>query len=320
MCMTWLIHICASPSAALPPPPPHSYVWRDAFFQHRQHYPLLTHMCDVTHSCVWHDSIISVTRLIHMCVSTSAALPSPHSYVWRDSSICIYHYRQHYLLLTHMCVFTHSYVWHDSLICVTRLIHIGASPSAALPPPHSYVCLHAFTCATWLTHMYDTTHSYVCINIGSPASSPLTCVTWLPHVCFIIGSTASHILTCVSWLVHMCDMTHSYVWHTTHSYRCTTTCSTAFSSYVCLDSFICMTWLTHTRDTRLIHIGASPPAALPPPPGSSRRGIEYISHIIYEYMCDTHMYESIRQILYMHTYVTHTPVRWLISDRREIAL
>ena len=36
------------------------------------------HMCDVTHSHVWRDSLICVTWLTHMCDIT-------YSYVWRDS-------------------------------------------------------------------------------------------------------------------------------------------------------------------------------------------------------------------------------------------
>jgi len=38
----------------------------------------LIHMCDTTHSHVWHDSFTCVTRLIHMCGTT-------HSHVWHDS-------------------------------------------------------------------------------------------------------------------------------------------------------------------------------------------------------------------------------------------
>jgi len=61
----------------------------------------LIHMCDMTHSYVWHDSFICVTWLIHMCDKT-------HSYVWHDSFICV-------TWLIHMCDMTHSYVWHDSV-------------------------------------------------------------------------------------------------------------------------------------------------------------------------------------------------------------
>jgi len=69
-----------------------------------------SHVCDKTHSYVWHDSFICATWLIHMCDLT-------HSYVWHDSFICV-------TWLIHMCDMTHSYVRHDSFICVTWLIHI----------------------------------------------------------------------------------------------------------------------------------------------------------------------------------------------------
>ena len=33
--------------------------------------PSKVHMCAITHSCVWHDLIISVTWVIHMCLTRS---------------------------------------------------------------------------------------------------------------------------------------------------------------------------------------------------------------------------------------------------------
>ena len=39
-------------------------------------------MCNMTHSCVWHDSVICVTWLSHICDMT-------HTYVWHDSFICV---------------------------------------------------------------------------------------------------------------------------------------------------------------------------------------------------------------------------------------
>ena len=61
----------------------------------------LIHLCDMTHSYVWHDSFICVTCPIHaggwfICVT------------WR----------------IHMCDMTHSYVWHDAFMCVTWRIHM----------------------------------------------------------------------------------------------------------------------------------------------------------------------------------------------------
>jgi len=78
----------------------YSYVWQ-----------WLIHMCDMTHSYVWHDPFICVTWLIHMCDMT-------HSHVWHDPFIWV-------TWLIHMCDMTHSYAWHDPFICVTWPIHMS---------------------------------------------------------------------------------------------------------------------------------------------------------------------------------------------------
>ena len=59
----------------------------------------LIHMCDMTHSYVWHDSFIFVTWLIHICDMT-------HLYVWPDSFIRV-------TWLIHTCDMTYSYLRHD---------------------------------------------------------------------------------------------------------------------------------------------------------------------------------------------------------------
>ena len=95
----------------------------------------LIHTCDMTHSCVWHDSFIRVTWRIHMCDMTPFT--------------CF-----------HICDMTHSYVWHDSFISETWLIHMCGMT-------HSYVSHDSFICVTWRIHMCDKwvrchlTHQYV---------------------------------------------------------------------------------------------------------------------------------------------------------------
>jgi len=76
-----------------------------------QHDSLIV-KCDVTHSYVWHDSLICATWLIHMCDTT-------HFYLCHGSFLCLTWHRN-------MCDMTHSYGWHDSFICVTWLIHVCA--------------------------------------------------------------------------------------------------------------------------------------------------------------------------------------------------
>jgi len=103
-------------------------------------------MCDMTHSYVWHESFMYVTRLIHMCAMT-------HSYVWQDSFICV-------TWLIH--------VWHDSFICVTWLIHTFVTwlihmcdmthvwhDSFMFDITYSYVLNHLFISMTWLFHVHD---------------------------------------------------------------------------------------------------------------------------------------------------------------------
>jgi len=97
----------------------------------------LIHMCDMTHSYVWHDSFICLTWLIHMCDMT-------HSYVWHDSFVCV--------TCIHTCDMTHSYAWR-AFICVTWLIH-------TCDMSHSYVWHDSFVCVTCF-HMCDMTHSYM---------------------------------------------------------------------------------------------------------------------------------------------------------------
>jgi len=82
----------------------------------------LLHMCDMTHSYVWHDSFICVTWLIHKRDMT-------HSYAWHYSFICM-------TWLTHMRDMTHSHFQrHDSSISLTQLIHISDNQSSCQRSP-----------------------------------------------------------------------------------------------------------------------------------------------------------------------------------------
>jgi len=89
------------------------------------------HMCNMTHSYLWHDPFMCVIWSIRM-------FDAIHSHVWHNSSVCV-------IWLIHMCDMTHSYVWHDSFICVTWLIHM-------CDMTHSYLWQESFICMTWLSH------------------------------------------------------------------------------------------------------------------------------------------------------------------------
>jgi len=102
VCMTWLIRMCVSG---------------------------LMHVCDMTHSCVWHDPFGLLVCVICLYDMTGSYVSDmTYSCVWHD------------LFGTFACMIglydmTHSYAWHDTFICVT-----------------------------WHIHMCDMTHSYVWHN------------------------------------------------------------------------------------------------------------------------------------------------------------
>jgi len=176
----------------------------------------LIHTCDVTHSYMWHDSIICVKWLIHICDMT-------HSYVWCDSFI--YGTRLNRICnMTHCCVgtmslsslrplkmavcvtwlirmydMTHLYQWHDSFMCVTWLIAVRAQCLGSIlnllkgqPKWHKIVSLCGIYKCDMTYHMPNMTRW----SVGT--------MCWLS-----IGPT---------WLIHMCDVTHSYVWHDSFLY------------------------------------------------------------------------------------------------------
>jgi len=159
LCVTWLNHVCDMT---------HSHLWHDSFRCGIWLRDMTLYMNELCHPC---ESFRCVTWFIQMCDMT-------HSDVWHDSFRCV-------TWLIQMCDMTHPYMWHDSFICVTWLIQM-------CDMTHPYMWHDSFRCVTWLIQMCDMTHPYM----------------W--HDSF----------RCVTWLIQMCDMTHPYVWH--NSFRCVT--------------------------------------------------------------------------------------------------
>jgi len=152
----------------------HSHEW---VMSHRRHFSMCDDECDMTHSCVWHDSFIRVIWLIHVCDMT-------HSCVWHDSSVGV-------AWLT-ICDMTHQSA--DAL-------WIGA-----LFPSTSWSVTHDAR-ATWLLRTCDMTPSYVRYDSFVRATEPM-------HISSIVAERCgaeSRWFICVVRFIHTCDMTHSYV-------------------------------------------------------------------------------------------------------------
>ena len=128
----------------------------------------LDEMCDMTHSCMWHDSCMRVTRPIPMCDMT-------HSYVWHDSCICVTwpihmcDMTHPYVWLIQICDMTHSDVWHDSFICVTLLIQIQILYMAAMCDMTESHAWHDALNASWHTH--ERTTAGIWIRHGTQAEA-----------------------------------------------------------------------------------------------------------------------------------------------------
>jgi len=209
--VTWLIHVCmcvcvgdASITISL-----YSCVtW-------------LSHMCDVSHSFVWHDSFMCVC----VCVSVMHRSPSRCIHVWRDSVICV-------TWLIHLCDVTHSCVY----VCVCRWCIDHHLVVLMFDVTHLCVWHDSVMCVTWLSHVCDMTQS--CVWHDS-----FMCVC----MCMSLMHRPSHCIHVwrdafirVTRLSHMCLMTHSCVWH--DSFLCVTW-------YLSDISFICVTFVSRVCDS-----------------------------------------------------------------------
>jgi len=181
------------------------------------HLIWLMHMCDMTQSCVWHDSFICVTGLIHM---------GDMNYMYATTrliNMCRMNTCTH-MDDKEMCDMTHSYEV-KSFTCVPRLSHMCRINTSR---HMDHTCVD-YTCVKWLIHMGGI--NYMCattqlinmfrMNTWRHLDHTCvhdTCVTWLIYVGEInyTCATTRLINMCrMNTCTHMddremCDMTHSY--------------------------------------------------------------------------------------------------------------
>jgi len=114
-----------------------------------------THECVIPHTlCAWDLDLCvcdsCVTCRIHVCDMS-------HSHVWHVAFTCV-------TCRIHMCDMSHSHVWHVAFTCVTCRIHMCDMSHCTSKCKKKITCAPwlSFTCATWwIHHVCDSIHSHV---------------------------------------------------------------------------------------------------------------------------------------------------------------
>jgi len=163
----------------------------------------LTHVCCMTHSCVYHDSFMCVPWLIHvcnMCFHVTRCISHVHLlHVRHDSFICATRlmwsctFDVHDVILYMWCTTCELlYVRHDSFMCVPWLIHMCN---------RNYVIMYIWYTWCHLVHVMHNLWASVCEGVrhDSPICATVLMLWWC---------TSS---VCETWLIHMCNMTRPYV-------------------------------------------------------------------------------------------------------------
>jgi len=150
------------------------------------------HICDITHSYVYHDSFTCVTwrvwRVTWHVLTTekSAARIASKSIQVVDVTWLSFIYVP---WLIHICAMTHSNVCHDSFKCVPWRVWNETFL-------RQREMRRAMQARAFKLYVPQNSHSYVCHDSS-------ICVPWLIQIC-----NRTHLS--VPWQNQMCDMTHTW--------------------------------------------------------------------------------------------------------------
>ena len=111
-----------------------------------------SYTCDMTHSCVWLNPFICLTKPIHVCYMK-------HSYVWHDAFMCVtwrIHVLDQYYSSIYICdtASLHSHKWH--CLIARHVTHMNESC-------HTHECVMSHTWMRHVTHMHESCHTHDCL-------------------------------------------------------------------------------------------------------------------------------------------------------------
>jgi len=186
-------------------------------------------MCDMTHSNVWHDSFICVTRPIHMCDMT-------HTYTWHAAFICV-------TCLVNMCDMPHSYACHTyernvSHIWKRRVTHMNESRVTYLrhatrkkdvmlhkrchvahrkSSRHAYEWVMSHMSMRHTSRMHVPCHTYKVVT----SRIPMRHVTrrWSSRHAFQYVVSHIRIHMCAYIWTYEWEPSHTHIWGTPHKYK-----------------------------------------------------------------------------------------------------
>jgi len=173
---------------------------------HSYEWPWLIHICDMTHSHMWHDSFTCVTWLIHICDMT-------HSHMWHDSSTGVFHMCD--MTHSHVCEWVMSHAWmsHGHTCGEVTMRHVTHVENS-----YRWVMSHL-----WMSHgsrIDESCHRHLWHVYHAYAHFFTTCVRWIIptcyHKCVFSRTTRTHVccglFTCATWLIHIHNRTHPRVY------------------------------------------------------------------------------------------------------------
>ena len=174
------------------------------------------HLCDVTHSYVWHDSFICVTWLIHMCDMTHSCVTwliwrdqPRHTFTWVTaefvSAFLCHTCTCMSWLMSHMHMYDITHAWRDS--CIPSLMwHMHSSWMSFHVTRDSSWRDSCITSLMWHMHMYDithVTHTYVMSHVTHAHVWHDSCDTYT-RVAWLMSHMHMYVVT---------HVTHAHVWH-----------------------------------------------------------------------------------------------------------
>jgi len=180
-------------------------------------------VCDMTRSCVWHDSFMCVTWLIHLCDMT-------RSCVWRDS-LTYMTWRIRFSDLTHSPAWHDIFAeWHDFLAPVTWLIHAWDVTRVGSMP---------YLVASW--HSMSLIYSDMTHWVTRPIHDHLSkVITNESYISWLVTSCVSHLCVCVTLLVAWHDSFMCMTWLITQQLTAVTSCV----------SHVLLRYMTHSRSLK----------------------------------------------------------------------